>query len=148
MPPIPPEMNRLVPLIFRESSTLSTYRAKNRFEDSYERNLIALSCGHLIGVLARRLITKLTGKILIMFSPFPTQKAAKPPSAYRWATARPRTRALPVVVLATRPVAPEPEGTACLIPFIASGCRVIKKTLRRSKGAVAVLDTMPVSFEC
>lgn len=86
----------------------------------------------------------LTGNILTIFNPFPTQNAANPPSAYRCVTARPIARALPAVVEATRSVVPVEfaDDACCLRLFTNSGWLVMRKTLRRSNGAVAVLDTI------
>lgn len=70
-----------------------------------------------------------SGNIFITESPFPVQKAKIPPSAYIRATAPP---------IAFKPQTPGLGRTE--VPPI-SGGRVIKKILRRSNGAVHVLET-------
>ena len=70
-----------------------------------------------------------SGNIFNTESPFPVQKAKTPPSAYMRATAPP---------IAFKPLTLGLGPTE--VPPI-SGARVIKKTLRRSNGAVHVLET-------
>jgi hypothetical protein len=101
------------PLSERVLARAATGDGTGRTEASYVKNLIADS-----------------GKIFTTDNPLPTQKAATPPSAYIRATAdiialRPRTRA---------------SGCSDVPPR--SGGLVIRKTLRRSNGAVAVRDTV------
>ena len=76
----------------------------------------------------------LSGNIFATDKPFPTQKARTPPSRYIWVIAPPIARAPRAAAWAV------PEMSLRVAPLI-SGGRVIKKTLRRSKGAVHVRDT-------
>jgi hypothetical protein len=100
-------------LFFRTRSRAVTGMREGHTEASYVKNLIADS-----------------GKIFATDNPLPTQKAATPPSAY--------IRAIADMIA----FAPRTPDSGCSEVPPRSGGLVIRKTLRRSNGAVDDRDTV------
>ena len=100
-------------ILFKTRPRAVTGMGEGHTEASYVKNLIADS-----------------GKIFATDNPLPTQKAAIPPSAYIRAIAD-------IIAFAPRTVA-----SGCREVPPRSGGLVIRKTFRRSNGAVDVRDTV------